>query len=95
MRRLDINWVFHSAITQKPASTEIDSRRQHDAIYVLLDFHPFLTDPVNVRTLKDICQDYARCARTIVLLSHELTLPRELEHLAARFSLPFRRVPSG
>lgn len=59
------------------------------AIYALLDFHPFLGDPLNVRMLKDICQDYARCARTLVLISHELTLPRELEHFAARFNLAF------
>src|SRR5690606_9217724 len=58
-------------------------------IYVLLDFHPFLNEPVNVRLLKDICQTHDRVARTIVLISHELALPRELEHLAARFKLAF------
>ncbi|HLS82740.1 MAG TPA: AAA family ATPase [Steroidobacter sp.] len=58
-------------------------------IYVLLDFHPFLNDPVHVRLLKDICQSYDRTPRTIVLLSHEISLPRELEHLAARFRMAF------
>lgn len=53
-------------------------------IYVLLDFHPYLDNPMFVRTLKDIAQDYKRCERTVVLISHEMTLPRELEHLAAR-----------
>jgi SpoVK/Ycf46/Vps4 family AAA+-type ATPase len=56
-------------------------------IYVLLDFHPYLDNPMFVRTLKDIAQDYPRCARKIVLISHEMTLPRELEHLAARFKM--------
>jgi SpoVK/Ycf46/Vps4 family AAA+-type ATPase len=42
-----------------------------------------------VRLLKDICQTYARTARTIVLISHELSLPRELEHFVARFRLAF------
>jgi hypothetical protein len=56
-------------------------------IYVLLDFHPYLDNPTFVRTLKDIAQDYAKCARTLVLISHEVKLPQELEHLAARFSL--------
>lgn len=61
-------------------------------VYVLLDFHPYLTDPMNVRMLKDIAQCYDQVARTIVLMSHELTLPQELEHLAARLhlSLPTR-----
>ncbi|MGC2029445.1 MAG: AAA family ATPase [Steroidobacteraceae bacterium] len=56
-------------------------------IYVLLDFQPYLNDPVNVRLLKDIAQDYDRVARTVVLMSGDLTLPEELEHLAARLHL--------
>src|SRR5688500_14336300 len=28
-------------------------------VYVLLDFHPYLSDPLNVRMLKDIAQGYA------------------------------------
>jgi ATPase family associated with various cellular activities (AAA) len=56
-------------------------------IYVLLDFHPYLDNPMFVRTIKDIAQDYKKCARTLVLISHEVKLPQELEHLAARFTL--------
>ena len=56
-------------------------------IYVLLDFHPYLEKPLFVRTLKDIAQDYEKCARTLVLISHEMKLPQELEHLAARFAV--------
>lgn len=54
-------------------------------IYVLLDFHPYLSDPVNVRMLKDVVQDHSGAARTIVLLSPEITLPTELAPLAANF----------
>jgi hypothetical protein len=56
-------------------------------IYVLLDFHPYLENPIFVRTLKDIAHEYAKCARTVVLISHEMKLPQELEHLAARFTM--------
>src|SRR6187402_1311119 len=56
-------------------------------IYVLLDFHPYLESPLFVRTLKDIAQGYPKCERTVVLVSAEVKLPPELEHLAARFSL--------
>src|SRR5881394_149805 len=38
-------------------------------IYVLLDFHPYLQQPLFVRALKDIAQEYDRCARTLVLVS--------------------------
>lgn len=56
-------------------------------IYVLLDFHPYLESPLFVRTIKDIAQEYPKCARTLVLISHEMKLPQELEHLAARFTM--------
>ena len=56
-------------------------------IYVLLDFHPYLTDPMNVRMLKDVVQGYDKTPRTVVLLSHEITVPQELEHLTARLKL--------
>jgi hypothetical protein len=56
-------------------------------IYVLLDFHPYLQDPLNVRMLKDIAQAYPQTPRTLVLVSHDVQLPGELEHFAARFRL--------
>jgi hypothetical protein len=56
-------------------------------IYVLLDFHPYLSDPLNVRMIKDIAQGYDSVPRTLVLMSHEITVPTELEHLSARLKL--------
>jgi SpoVK/Ycf46/Vps4 family AAA+-type ATPase len=61
-------------------------------IYVLLDFHPYLKEPVNVRLLKDIAQGYDQVARTVVLMSYEVTLPDELEHFAARLHLALPTV---
>ncbi|MEZ5533350.1 MAG: AAA family ATPase [Steroidobacteraceae bacterium] len=54
-------------------------------VYILLDFHPYLADPVNVRMVKDVVQGAPDGARTIVLMSHEITLPAELATLAAHF----------
>ncbi len=56
-------------------------------IYVLLDFHPYLEDPVNVRLLKDICIRFNETARHIVLISHQLKLPQELESFSAKFDI--------
>ncbi len=56
-------------------------------IYVLLDFHPFLEDPVHVRLLKDICIRARDVHRQIVLISHEVRLPQELENFCARFDM--------
>ncbi len=57
------------------------------AIYVLLDFHPFLDDPLNVRLIKDICIRYREIPRQIVLISHDVKLPAELETFSARFDM--------
>jgi SpoVK/Ycf46/Vps4 family AAA+-type ATPase len=56
-------------------------------IYVLLDFHHYLQDPVIIRLMKDICMRYAEIPRQLVLLSHELSLPDELAGFAARFDM--------
>jgi len=66
-------------------------------IYVLLDFHPFLEDPVHVRLLKDICMRYTEIERQIVLMSHKVTIPSELEGYSARFdiALPTEQERTG
>jgi len=56
-------------------------------IYVLLDFHPYLEDPVNVRLLKDICIRFSKTQRHIILVSHKITAPKELDSFTARFEL--------
>src|ERR1044072_1541657 len=90
LRRLAITLGGSQQHNAEPAAVLKSIRASNVAgIYVLLDFHPFLADPVHVRLLKDICLDYERTARTIVLISAEIALPRELEHLAARFRLAF------
>ncbi len=55
--------------------------------YVLLDFHPFLQDPLHVRLLKDICIRFSEVHRRIVLISHRVDVPAELENFCARFDL--------
>ncbi len=56
-------------------------------VYILVDFHPFLSEPMHVRLLKDICLSYDQVARTVVLLSDALDVPHELESFSARFEV--------
>lgn len=90
LRRIDIELGGAQRHNAEPLDV-LRSIRATDksGLYVLLDFHPFLNDPVHVRLLKDICQSHAKTPRTLVLISHEIALPRELEHLSARFTLSF------
>ena len=56
-------------------------------IYVLLDFHPYLANPVNVRLLKKIALDYDKTPRTLIFVSYSVPVPPELDKLTARFPL--------
>ena len=60
-------------------------------IYVLLDFHPYLENPLFVRTLKDIAQEYEKCARTLVLISVEMKAAAGARAPGG----PFRGAPAG
>ena len=90
LRRVDIDLGGAQRHNAEPAEVLKSVRATDKAgLYVLLDFHPYMNDPIHTRLLKDICQTYDRCARTVVLISHEIPLPRELEHFSARFKLAF------
>ena len=62
------------------------------AIFVLLDFHPYLDDPVHTRLLKDISLAAAGTGTVLILVSHRITLPDELRSYSARFAL---RMPDA
>src|SRR5690606_4660678 len=61
-------------------------------IYALLDFHPFLNDPVNIRLLKDVAIAAPASRMTVVLIGHRIELPSELERMSAPFTL---RLPDA
>ncbi|MCH8140708.1 MAG: AAA family ATPase [Proteobacteria bacterium] len=62
------------------------------ALYALCDFHPYIVDePKNIRYLKDIALEFENLENTVVLISHELNIPRDLGRLTATFDL---RLPS-
>ena len=87
LQRLDLDLE-----SQEQASDPSDVLRQirsadQPAVYALLDFHPFLSDPVNVRLLKDIAIDAARTGVTVLLISHEIQLPSEVRSFSARFDM--------
>jgi hypothetical protein len=63
-------------------------------IYVLLDFHPYLTDPLIVRYVKEIAQDHGHNPRTLVLISHAIEPPEEVRHFATRFVAALPDLPT-
>jgi ATP-dependent 26S proteasome regulatory subunit len=49
------------------------------SLVVLKDFHPFLNDPVVVRSLRELAQQLKTTYTTVILLSPVLNIPVELE----------------
>jgi hypothetical protein len=85
MQRLDVDMGGPTRLLADPVQLLKHLKATPMAgIYVLLDFHPYLSDPVNVRMLKDIAQGYDQVERTVVLMSFEVSLPSELEGFATR-----------
>jgi hypothetical protein len=87
LQRIDIS-LEPQAINAQPSDVLKHIRAvSKPGIYVLLDFHPFLEDPVHVRLLKDICMRAQELNRQIVLISHTVKIPQELESYCARFEM--------
>ena len=90
LKRLDIDMATQIH-TVKPVELFVEIKEStKGSIFVLLDFHPFLDEPVHVRLLKDVVMMHERVGHTVVLISHEIKIPEELEHYCARaeFSPP-------
>jgi hypothetical protein len=87
LQRLDIE--MEPQLTNSDPDQALRHIRSVDkpGIYALLDFHPYLKEPVHVRLLKDIAIQAQARNQTLVLVSHEIELPPELNHLAARFEM--------
>lgn len=89
LRRVDLDLGSAQKLNSDPTHALVSISQGIPGVYVLIDFHPFLGEPVHVRLLKDIALGYATAARTVVLLSHALDLPPELESYALRFPIAF------
>ena len=88
-----LRWVERdqtlAADFQDPEKALAHIRQRRDrGIYLLLDFHPFLDNPVLVRHIRETARTADEVhGRTLVMVSPELKLPIELEAVALRFTL--------
>lgn len=69
------------------ALKHVDSTPQN-GLYIFLDAHPFLSNPLNVRLVREIVFDHYQRDRTLLFVSHNLDLPSELGRASARINLP-------
>lgn len=87
LQRLDIDLEPQLHNSEPPDVLKHIRAVTKPGVYVLLDFHPYLEDPVIIRLLKDISMRYKDVSRQLILVSHRVNLPHELEGFAARFDM--------
>jgi len=87
LRRIDLDAGVQRHLAEPPEVLRHIKVTPQRGIYLLLDFHPFLDNPLHVRLVKEIAQGYGELPRSLVLVSHSLTAPPEIRHLCARFDL--------
>lgn len=56
-------------------------------IFLLLDFHPYLDDPMHIRLIREIAQGYEKVGHHLVFLSPTFEIPPELSGLMAKLEL--------
>ena len=97
LRRLDLDLEVASPASEPRDLLEQIRATETAGIYLLLDFHPYLDEPVHVRLLKEIALRSDPGGHTLVLVSHALDLPPELRGFTARveMALPDARTLEG
>ncbi len=87
LQRLDIDLEPQLHNSEPPEVLRHIRAVSKPGIYALLDFHHYLDDPVIIRLIKDVCMKFDDVPRQLILISHEMSLPQELEAFTARFEL--------
>ena len=62
-------------------------QRYARSVVVLLDFHPYLTNPTVLRMTKEVALEYESKQTKLVLISHTLDIPAEIRRHCVRFHL--------
>lgn len=57
------------------------------AAYIFMDFEPYLSDPINIRLIKEIAMRFDSDKGKLIFISHNLLLPESLKPLSASFKL--------
>ena len=87
MQRMDLNLDSGTDLKEPGEVLAHIKTAGFDGIYILLDFHPYLKDPLHVRLLKELAMAFDKGQSKIVLISHEIETPEEIRKFAIRFEL--------
>lgn len=87
--RIDLAHSVPEEFTDEPdAALKHIKKTGRAGVYVLCDFHPYLNDePKIIRLLKEIAMHHERHQHSVILLSHQLEIPKELQRYCAQMEL--------
>jgi AAA+ superfamily predicted ATPase len=88
LQAFDPNDQPSQSVTKSQEVLNYIKSSSNNCLFVLLDFHPYLSDAVHVRYLKDIALTYPKHYSTVVVVGFALKIPEELQPFTARFRLP-------
>ncbi len=88
MERIDLTLSDFGSKHEEPelALTHI-ARTTEPSIFLLLDFHPYLTEPKIIRRMREIALRDGIARHTVVMISPKMDLPDELKSYTASFDL--------
>ena len=87
MQRIDLSMDPQVFLKDPTKALEHINSAKIEAVYVLLDFHPYLEDAVIVRNLKEVAMAMHKQRSRLVLISHRLEVPPEIRKLAVDYEL--------
>jgi SpoVK/Ycf46/Vps4 family AAA+-type ATPase len=87
LKRLEADFAPQRTSTEPDEVLKQIKASERQGCYLLLDFHPYLSDPRHVRLIKEIALGYETTPRTLIFLSYAFDTPPEIRHLTARFEL--------
>ncbi len=70
LQRLEIDYDPQRTVSDPDDLLKHIKAVTRPGIYLLLDFHPYLNDPLHIRLIKEITQGHERFPRTLILVSH-------------------------
>ncbi len=87
MQRIDLEYEPQAHLKEPAKVLAHINSAGFEGIYLLLDFHPYLEDPVNVRLLKELAMTLGKTSSKLVLVSHKIDIPPEVKKMAVHFEL--------
>ena len=87
LQRFDIVLEAQTHLKEPTKVLEHINASEFEGVYLLLDFHPYVKDPVHVRLLKELAMKFSEGSSKLILLSHKIDIPPEVKKMTVSFEL--------